>query len=55
MNKIHRNGIIQGASTNSKRRGIIKGDSTNKIRKHDIIQVSIIIKSTETALYRVPV
>jgi len=41
MNKIHRNGTIQGASINSKRRGIIQGDSMNKIRKHDIIQVSI--------------
>jgi hypothetical protein len=54
MNKIHRNGTIQGASINSKRRGIIQDECMNKIRKH-IIQVSVLIKSTETALYRVPV
>jgi len=44
MDKIHINGIIQGASI--KYKGIIQGDSMNKIRKHDIIQVSVWIKST---------
>jgi hypothetical protein len=41
MDRIRRNGIIQGANIKSKRKGIIQGDSMNKIKKHDIMQVSV--------------
>jgi hypothetical protein len=52
MNKIHRNGIIQGASIKSKRKGFTQGGNMNQIRKH---YTDISIKSTETAVYSVPV